>query len=264
MIRRIDDDSDPALAPYRDVADHAALVRAGLFVAEGRLVVRRLLEDRRHAPVSVLVTAAAAASLAAVLDERPDLAVYVAPPEVLAAVTGVAFHRGCLALARRSAGDTSIAALLAAPQLLGVEGVTDPDNLGGLFRAGLALGAGGLVLDRTTADPLYRKAIRTSMAATLRVPFVRVDPWPAGLEPFRHAGFCLAALTPAADATPLQAFNANGRAVLWLVGSEGHGLCDETLRTADARVRIPVDPSADSLNVVSAASIALYTTKPPC
>ena len=49
---------------------------------------------------------------------------------------------------------------------------TDADNIGGVFRNAAAFGAGGVLLSPTCCDPLYRKAIRTSMGATLGVPFV--------------------------------------------------------------------------------------------
>jgi hypothetical protein len=66
---------------------------------------------------------------------------------------------------------------------------------GRLFRVALALGADGVLLDPASADPLYRKAVRTSMGAALRVPFARVDPWPAALDAIR-TGAHVVALTP--------------------------------------------------------------------
>ena len=67
--------------------------------------------------------------------------------------------------------------------LVVLEGVTNADNVGGVFRNAAAFGAGGVLLSPTCCDPLYRKAIRTSMGAALRVPFARgrwVD-WPGAL-----------------------------------------------------------------------------------
>src|SRR5687768_14631619 len=93
--------ADPRLDAYRCVGDHAALERAGLFVAEGRLIVERLLEDGRFRMHSVAVTPPAAAALDEIFQRRPDVSVYVCAPEVLHAITGFEFHRGCLALAWR-------------------------------------------------------------------------------------------------------------------------------------------------------------------
>ena len=86
--------------------------------------------------------------------------------------------------------------LALATRLLALEGVGNPDNVGGLFRTAFALGVAAVLIDRSTADPLYRKAIRTSMAASLRVPFARVEPWPSGLDELKALGFRVLALTP--------------------------------------------------------------------
>ena len=248
---------------YEFVADPAALRREGLFVAEGRLVVERLIEDGRFDVHSVLVTPAAALALANVLARRPEVVVHVREPHELREITGFNFHRGCLALAYRPEPQPHSLALSPVPRrLLAIEGVRDPDNVGGLFRTALALGVEGVLLDEASADPLYRKAVRTSMAATLRVPFLRVSAWPNALASWRATGMRIVALTPQAGAVALEdvAVAAGDRLVI-MVGSEGVGLDPGTLAAADLRVRIPVDPRADSLNVVTAAAIALYALR---
>jgi tRNA G18 (ribose-2'-O)-methylase SpoU len=258
----IDDAEDPRLAPFRSVGEPAALERAGLFVAEGRLVVARLIEDARFTVAAVLVTPAAYAALADRL-EASDAPVFIADQRLVNAITGFNFHRGCLALGRRSSGTASLEQFSRASRLLALEGVGNPDNVGGLFRTACALGAEGIVLDRASGDPLYRKAVRTSMAATLRLPFVRVPDLAPTLPALRGHGFRIVALTPHEDAEPLPALDAWRRERLVLaVGSEGAGLSSQILNAADARARIPVDPRSDSFNVVTAASIALYTLRP--
>ena len=247
------------LDAYRLVGEPAILKQHGLFVAEGRLVVERLLEDGAFAVASVLLTPAAQRGMADVLQRRRDVVVHVLAPDALRELTGFNFHRGCLALARRVESTTTIEALAASSRVLAIEGVRDPDNVGGLFRTALAFGIDGVVLDGTSADPLYRKAVRTSMAATLRVPFLRAAAWRSTLLSLRTAGMHVIALTPGTGAIALEhvAVAAGDRLVI-AVGSEAFGLDADTLAAADARVRIPVDPRADSLNVVTAAGIALY------
>jgi tRNA G18 (ribose-2'-O)-methylase SpoU len=243
---------------YELVAHPRELERAGLFVAEGRLVVERLLDDGRFRIHSVAVTPPAAAALAPVFERRSDVPVHVCEPAALHAITGFDFHRGCLALAWRALPAVSLDALAVAPRVLALEGVGDPDNVGGLFRTAFAFGVDALLLDAATADPLYRKAIRTSMGATLRLPFVRLAPWPAELDRWRDAGSRIYALTPHPAAEPLDGVRLEaGERLVLLVGSEGHGLTEASLRYADRMVRIPVEARADSLNVVVAAGVAL-------
>ena len=247
-----------AIDAYRLVGEPAELERAGLFVAEGRLIVERLLLDGRFRVHSVVVTPPAAAALAGVFQQRPEVPVEVVDPDVLEEITGFDFHRGCLSLAHRPAAAMPTSDLVQATRLLALEGVGNPDNVGGLFRTAFAFGVEAVILDPSTADPLYRKAIRTSMAATLRVPFVRLSPWPGSLDPLRAAGFQIVALTPDPEAVDLDEYARHpAERLVLLVGSEGPGLHDTSLRGADARVRIPIDPRADSLNVVTAAAIAL-------
>jgi tRNA G18 (ribose-2'-O)-methylase SpoU len=258
----ITDPSDPRLAPYRDVGDPSALTRNGLFVVEGRLPVERLLESGRFGIASVAVTPVAAQAMAPLLELRCDVHVYVCEPAILEAVTGFDFHRGCLALARRPLVLPPLDDFAPASRVLALEGVGNPDNIGGLFRTAFALGVDAVVLDPTSGDPLYRKAIRTSMAASLRVPFTRVERWPAALEVLRGHGLRVVALTPDPEATSLDDYEAgrNDRLVL-LVGAEGPGLTAGSMKYADVKLRIPIDPRADSLNVVVAAGIVLHALR---
>jgi tRNA G18 (ribose-2'-O)-methylase SpoU len=264
MIERIADASDSRLASYASVGDASALERAGLFVAEGRLVVERLLETGRFAVDSVAVTPPAASALGGIFERRPDVPVYVCDPAVMATVTGIDFHRGCIALARRPRLPVPASALVPSVLehstcVLALEGVGNPDNVGGLFRTAFAFGVDVVVIDPSTADPLYRKAIRTSMAATLRVPYLRLDPWSDGLDALHAAGLRLVALTPHPDAVALEEYEVrDGDRVVLAVGSEGFGLSRASMARADVRVRIPIEPRSDSLNVVTAAAVALY------
>ena len=90
-----------------------------------------------------------------------------------------------------------------------MKAVTNADNVGGVFRNAAAFGAGGVLLSPTCCDPLYRKAIRTSMGAALRVPFARADDddWPGVLMRVRAAGFTIVALTPREPSETLDAFS---------------------------------------------------------
>lgn len=254
---------DPRLDEYRRIDEPVLVRELGLFVAEGRLVVGRVL-DGRFAVRSVLVSPAALRQLEpalASLDDRTP--VFVCAASEFERITGYNIHRGCLAIVERPA-EAALAALLASARtIVIVEAVANPDNIGGIFRNAAAFGAGGVLLDPASCDPLYRKAIRTSMAATLAVPFARLTRWPEQLARVREAGFELVALTPRPGAEPLQAYatRRRGRPLALLVGAEGGGLSDASLAAADARVRIEIEPLVDSLNVAVATGIALHALR---
>ena len=137
-----------------------------------------------------------------------------------------------------------------------LEGLNDFENLGSLFRNAAAFGVDAVLLDPTCADPLYRRSVRVSMGHVLRVPFAGLaGPWPHSLAAVRASGFRLLALTPRPDAVPLRAVPVPQRWAV-LVGAEGPGLSEAALAAADERVRIPMAPGVDSLNVATAAAVA--------
>ena len=268
MIHRIGTLSDHRIADYAHVAESTWLLERGLFVAEGRLVVRRLLEIDRFPVQSVLVTPAAVTALGSLLssDRHRDLPVYVCEQQAFDSLAGFNFHRGCLALAKRPLDTPPLERFVGAQRLLALEAVGNPDNVGGLFRAAAAFGAGGVLLDQRTGDPLYRKAIRTSMAATLRVPFTICHSWLDDLRWLQRSGTMLVALTPDPAATTLRAFAAEiqpDQPLALMVGAEDPGLSAAARGAADVLVRIPISPDVDSLNVVVAAGIALATLQRP-
>jgi len=248
----------PELEGYRHVAQPDRLAAAGHFVAEGRLVVARLIALGTYRLHSLLLTTAAAEAMAGVLAQVPaHVPVYVASHELMNGVVGFNIHRGCLALAERPAGQALAAAdLVAATRLLVLEGVNNPDNVGGLFRAGAALGAELVLLGPDCGDPLYRKAIRTSMGASLALPWRVAAKWPEALTAIRQAGLAIVACTPAQDAPSVYDVPLPARAAV-LVGAEGPGLSAAALASADLQVRIPMHGGIDSLNVVTAAAIVL-------
>lgn len=260
-FEQIDSADDPRVADYRDLPDPELMRSRGLFMAEGRLVVKRLLDDGRYAVKSVLVSETARRDLGPALEAiAPQVPVYVCNAGDFLHMTGYDIHRGCLALVQRPA-PTRLDELVTSGRLLIVlEGVTNADNVGGVFRAAAAFGADGIVLSPTCCDPLYRKAIRTSMAATLRVPFVRATEWPDPVARLHSEGFTLVALTPRQPSEALQAFATRPRPqkLALIVGTEGAGLSAEVETAADHRVSIPIKPEVDSLNLAVATGIALH------
>ncbi len=259
----IDDPADARLEDYRNVPDAELIARRGIFVAEGRLVVARLIADSRFITRSVLVTDAARRAMSDVLDRRVDgaraIPVYVVPPWMMNAIAGFDIHRGCLAIGERTAPAAWQDVTGPARRIVVVERVANADNVGAIFRHAAAFGVDAVLLDAASTDPLYRKAIRTSMGASLRVPFARLEPWPAALRDVRAQGCSLVALTPSADRTLQEvAGETAGEKIALLLGHEGEGLSAEALAECDRRARIPMAPGVDSLNVATACAIALY------
>ena len=260
---------DARLADFDAVPDPVRLRERGQFVVEGRFAIETLLRERHFRVRALLLTESTHRALAADLaaGDPADVDVYVASAAHFR-IGGYDFHRGYLALADRPAPTPVDELLDTAPpeaRLLVLERVADPDNVGSLFRNAAAFGVGAVVLSPGCADPFYRKAIRTSAGATLRLPFGTASDWPAALGPLRDRGYLVAALTPPRGAAKeptveladFVARRPRERPVALVVGTEGEGLTAGALAEADARVHIGIDPSVDSLNVATAAAIAL-------
>lgn len=259
-ITYVDAANDQRLADFRGVSDPELASQHGVFIAEGRLVVRRLLIDSPLATRAVMVTPSALKPLEDALAHKPDLPVYLVSKDVMEGVAGFNIHRGCLASGVRPPRADWRAVVAGARRVVILERVGDADNVGAIFRSAAAFRADAILLGPACADPLYRKAIRTSMGAALTLRFADADPWPATLTELIAHGWAVAGLTPAADAMPLRDFSTITRPhrVALVVGHEGDGLTDEALEACNYRVRIPIRASVDSLNVATAAAIGLY------
>jgi tRNA G18 (ribose-2'-O)-methylase SpoU len=227
----------------------------GIFIAEGELVVRRAV-SAGFAMRSLLVDAKRWPAVADLADSASAPA-YIASQDVLAAVTGFHVHRGVLASFRRKPAPPLTDMLMAAQRLLVCEDLTSTTNLGAVLRSAAALGVHGVLLSPECCDHLYRRAVRVSMGEALRLPVRRLDRWPDQLDDVRAAGFTLFALTPDPAGAPITSVDLSGKVAL-LLGEEGPGLSGAALGAADHRVRIPLAPGVDSLNVAAAAAIACY------
>lgn len=263
-------EDDARLAPYRMLRDGRALAAHGLLVAESRHVVRRLVTSGRFRVRSLLLTPRAAEALADLRARLPeDVAWCVAEDAVVAELAGHRVHQGCLALAEREPARDPAALVRAAARgrgrLLALERLADPQNVGAVFRNAHAFGVDAVLLVDGGADPLYRQAIRVSMGATLEVPFAAcrgAEAWAAlGAAGFERLALCADAgedLRHVARRGRGAAGDMRARRVALLLGSEGCGLSAAARAAADRRVRIVTAPGCDSLNVATAAAIALH------
>ncbi len=264
-VHHVDDPDDPRLFELTGLTDaeaRAALeAEHGCFVAEGILTLESVL--RSAYPVrSILVAESKLGRVEAVLAAAPatvEVDVFVAAPALLEAVTGFPIHRGVIASVGRLPLPRPGDLVTGARRLLVVEAVNDHENLGALFRNAAAFGVDAVLLDPTSADPLYRRSVRVSLAHVLRVPWTRLGSLPDGLEVLREAGFSTVALSPSGDVT---VDTIDDECVAWVVGAEGPGLSEATLAAADHRARIPMSPGVDSLNVATAAAVALALSSP--
>jgi tRNA G18 (ribose-2'-O)-methylase SpoU len=255
---RVDEPGDPRVADYLQVRERDLVGRQGRFIAEGAVVLEKLIAAGRHPIRSVLLAEKRLAALGPVL-EGLDLAVpvYAAGQAVMDAIVGFPIHRGVLAVGERAspAPEALLARLPAEALVVGLSGIANHDNMGGLFRNAAAFGAEAVLLDADCCDPLYRKAIRVSVGAALTVPFATLAPGQDLAAILAQAGFELLALSPAGETTLGEVAWAGRQAALF--GAEGPGL-PPGLMAHSHTVRIPMAAGFDSLNVATASGIVLH------
>jgi len=267
MIIHATDGTDPRLDPFRwrdrqlaSKLERLDAVGAGMFVAEGDLVVERAI-DLHYEAVALLCDEPTGHRLAEGIDE--SVQVFIGSEQLRGDVTGLGVPLRATGLFRRPALASAHDVLSLATRVVVAEEIDNPTNLGAIVRSAVALGWDAIVLSAGSADPLARRALRVSMGSGLSVPFVRLAHDENLGELLRQHNFVSYAMTPDITATSLASITvATEQKTALLLGSERNGLEQDTLLAATHIVRIPMHGGIDSLNVGAAAAIAMHALGP--
>lgn len=254
----IESADEECISAYINIKEKDLVGRDELFIAEGKVVLNILLASPIYETQSILIAQNRLSGLIPLLERHGvTCPIYVAKQEIIDAIAGFHLHRGILAIGRKKTlenVDAFIDNLPRSSLLVVLCGISNHDNIGGIFRNSAAFAADGIILDETCCDPLYRKAIRVSVGAALKVPYVKSDSILNIIDKLQNAGFDVFAFSPSslnkmANATP-------SKRTALLFGSEGEGLPKHILEQFKT-LRIPMAYDFDSLNVATAAALAL-------
>jgi tRNA G18 (ribose-2'-O)-methylase SpoU len=267
MISTVHEASDPRLDPFRwrdrqlaSKLDRLETVGAGLFVAEGDLVVQRAI-DVACIPVALLCDHSMAQHFDAIVP--PSVDIFVGDEDLRREVTGLGVPLRATGLFQRPPLTDCDQLVARSQRILVAEAVDNPTNLGAIIRSAAGLGWDALILSAGSADPLARRALRVSMGTGLTLPFARIAPGDSLSELLQRHNVHSYGLTPDESASSLQHIAVpEDRIVALLLGSERDGLDDHTMVQASQLVRIPMHAHVDSLNVGAAAAIAMYALGP--
>ncbi|MET3205871.1 UNVERIFIED_ORG: tRNA G18 (ribose-2'-O)-methylase SpoU [Arthrobacter sp. UYEF13] len=295
-IHYLESAGDPRVSDYTQLTDvHLRKLREpaeGMYIAESSRVLRRALAAG-HRPRSFFLAEKWLANLQDLLTAYPDVPAFIGSAALLEEITGFHLHRGAMAAMQRPepvplhellAGAHRVAVLedIVAHTIVSgskvrepnrahtrgrsriaiLEDLTDHTNVGAVFRSAAAIGVDAVLITPQCADPLYRRSIRVSMGTVFQVPWTRIDPWPAGIEQLKEAGYYIAGMSLGEGAITLDELVAQDHQNLVLIfGTEGDGLKPETDQLLDARVTIPMMNGVDSLNVAASSAVAFYATR---
>ena len=250
----------PELAPYATLRQHEEHKDAGIFVAEGAKVVRRLLESD-FGVVSVLLPEKRRAEFEPLIRARhEDVTVFVMEIAELEKLTGFPFFQGVLAVGKIPRTHTLNTILATAPRpifLVAFDGLSNAENIGLIVRSSAAFGAHALLVGENSGSPYLRRAVRNSMGAIFKLPIVATANLIESLGVLRSRGVRVIAAHPCPDQRTIYDLNFAVDCCV-VFGSEGPGLTDEVLAACDDCAAIPMSNDVDSLNVGSAAAVFLY------
>lgn len=237
----------------------------GLFIAESPKAVIRAL-DAGYEPVSLLVEDRHIYTEAReVIDRCPGIPVFTASFEVLTQLTGYQLTRGLLCAMRRKPLPGVRKICEGARRIAVLENVMNPTNVGAIIRSAAALHMDGVLLTPGCSNPLYRRAIRVSMGTVFQIPWTFLEKEEAGLWPedgiryLKSLGFRIASMAlhdESVDIDDRRLHQEDKLAIL--LGTEGEGLCSETIGASDYIIKIPMSHGVDSLNVAAASAVAFW------
>ncbi len=274
---------DPRLRPYRNLRERT-LRGESIFVAEGALVVERLLRSRFG--VESILTTRKETGLGECLSLVPaDVPIYRVDERAAAnELVGFEFHQGILAVGKREPSTSFLAGLDATfggengeitpvgeigsgTRFLSRRGgafvvlpdATKPDNLGLAFRCAAALGAEAVVLGERCCDPFSRRALRVSMGGVLQTPIFRAENLLDEIaEARRRWGVRFFATVLNDEAVSLPELGAWPERTAFVFGNEYSGLTQDFVDACDRSVMIPMRPDVDSLNLGVSVGVFLY------
>ena len=231
----------------------------GRFIAEGELVVRRLLASAYRAE-SVLLADRRVEEIAPIV---PDgVTIYAAPAEMVNQIVGFKFHSGVMACGRRGRAmaldDLAVLRSEGVVNLVILPELAATDNLGSLIRISSAFGASAVILGEHSCDPFYRQSVRVSMGTIFSMPIVQCLDLMGDLRRLKKE-FDVELVASVADEKGLPlAEQKRSPKMGFLFGNEAQGLSKEQIEACDRQVTIPMQLGTDSLNVSVAAGIFLY------
>lgn len=170
-----------------------------------------------------------------------------------------AVHQG-LAVRCRRLPSRPLEDIIARPgPIVVLDQVTDPHNVGALIRSAAAFGAAGMVLQDRKAPPFMGACAKAAVGAAEQVPHARVVNIARALEEMAEAGIYVIGLAGAADmALGAAVLCAGGRRLAVVLGSEDKGLRPSVAQACATTAHIPIESQVESLNVSTAAAVALY------
>ena len=232
--------------------------RLGLCLLEGPNLVKEAMQQGNRVRFIFIRAGAAGAETAALAEdaEAAGLAVYELTESVFAKVTHTQTPQDTAAVfEKRQYEAGEFFEMTGSGNVLVLDRLQDPGNVGTLIRTAEAMGFSGVLVIKETADPWQPKAVRAAAGSLLRLPILLCAGAQQALELLTGAGKTVYTADMAGRLDCWDADLAENAAVV--IGNEGAGAGPE-LRAAATLLRIPMAGNTESLNAAAAGSIIMY------
>ena len=247
MEERISSRKNPLLQQVKKLlSSRKEREKAGLFVSDGTKLLEEAVKFESGLHTVILSDGVEA-------EVPKGVRVVRVPEDVMASISPMEAPQGALFLCRLP----EKTAFTASPGMLLLDGIQDPGNIGTILRTADALEV-PVVLLEGCADPYSHKVVRSSMGAVFRTKVVQ-STWVEVQAACKAAGIPVAVTALSERAKDIRTADLTQMAVV--IGSEGRGVRQEILESADAELIIPMNPRCESLNAAIAATICMWQMK---
>lgn len=263
-ITEIKDLSSEALKPF--VSSNEIQLRRwfepenGIFIAESPKVIRLAL-DAGYEPISVLAERKYTMGKADdIISRMGDIPVYTADSDILTGITGFKLTQGVLCAMKRKDLPDASEICRNASRIAVLEDVMNQTNIGAVIRSAAALGIDAVLLTPACSDPLYRRSVRVSMGTVFKLPWTYLDKGaPDYVGELKDMGFTTVAMALHSNTVNIDDPSVrSGQKLAVILGTEGEGLKESTIKSCDYTVKIPMSHDVDSLNVAAASAVAFW------
>ena len=248
--------------------------KEGLFICESRKIIERAIAAGYQAE-SFFVSEQLVGTLPDLFSENAlksnAIPVYSAREDIMKNITGYSFTDGILAAMIRKPARKIDDVIGSVSNIVVLDDIENPTNVGAIFRSAAALGADAILLTKGCADPLYRRAVRVSMGTVFSVDWAYIPERHDNnqlselcdenyiIEILKRYGFTTIAMALSDNAKNLNDPDLQSiKRKALILGNEDHGISEQILERCDHIVKIPMSAGVDSLNVAAASAVACW------
>ena len=185
---------------------------------------------------------------------KVDFPIYTATNELMKKIVGHKIHQGMMALIDKPN-------YIKFDEIVGnvvvLNGLTSPENVGSIVRSCAAFGIGTIMIDEKTCSPFLRRCIRVSTGNLFNIKVYKSYNLEEDLTKLKSSGYSIISTANSENAVSLQEFSFSKNSAI-VIGNEGHGVDKKIMNLSDTILKIDIDDEVTSLNASIATSIVLY------